>query len=593
MRESCRHLHQCVSVIVLIMMALILLLSLCCLSGKVDRSWRIMLIALSLLSVISLGLLVQFKSVWKSSICINDALVVLLFLIIFVNILRGSFYSKPLISIVLPIIAFALYWNLRVLFSVIGKDAEKLLVFVIAILSVEEALFGLLQGLGVFHSNHILFPITGHFHNPGPYGCFIAVTGASSLVYVGLNIQNWRDFGVREKILISLSLISAFLTMTILPIIMSRAAILGFLCGTGLFLAVRYKLLQSVLIRAVLIIVIASFAIVLYNVKKDSADGRLLIYKVAINALAETNGLGCGLGAFEAHYGKAQYEYFVSGGGGDNEIRLASCPKYAFNDYLQLGVEVGILPMIILIIILVLAIYRLTVSYSVLAPSAIALCVSAMFAYPLQILPIILISVIVFAYSACVSPRLWQSSNALLFTVFPSFCALLLLFKPINENIRAREVLQFAHALYSVGAYESAVDKYASIAQCKFLPIEYYYEYGHALHRLEKWEESNKFLKMGSGRSNDPMFHNIMGKNFQAMGMVAEAEKEYTFAHYLVPNRLYPIYLLAMLYHDSGQKEKFDAKAKEVMNFNPKVSSQITENLKEQIQFIIEQQKRL
>lgn len=566
-----------------------LLISLCCLSGKVDGSWRVMLIALSLLSILSLGLLVQFKSERRRSICINDALVVLLFLIIFINILRGSFYSKPLISIVLPIMAFALYWDLRVLFSVIGKDAEKLLVIIIVIISVEEALFGLLQGLGVFHSNHILFPITGHFHNPGPYGCFIAVTGASSLVYVVLNIQSWRDSGIREKILISLSLISAFLTMTVLPIIMSRAAILGFFCGTGLFLAVRYDLWQSVLIRSVLIIVIASCAIVLYNVKQDSADGRLLIYKVALNALVESKGLGCGLGAFEAHYGKAQYEYFVSGGGDDNEIRLASCPKHAFNDYLQVGVEIGILPMIILIIISVLAIYRLTVSYSVLAPSAIVLCVSAMFAYPLQSLPMILISVILFAYSTCVSPRLWQSSNALLFTVFLAFCALLLLFKPINENIKAREVLQFAHALYSVGAYESAVDKYASIAQCKFLPVEYYYEYGHSLHRLEKWEESNKFLKIGSGRSNDPMFHNIMGKNFWAMGMVAEAEKEYTFAHYLVPNRLYPIYLLAMLYHESGQMERFNAAAREVMNFNPKVSSQITESLKEQIQSIIEQ----
>ena len=548
-----------------------------------------MLIALSLLSILSLGLLVQFKSVWKSSICINDALVVLLFLIIFINILRGSFYSRTLISIVLPIMAFALYWDLRVLFSVIGEDAEKLLVIVIAIISVEEALFGLLQGFGVFHSNHILFPMTGHFQNPGPYGCFIAVTGASSLVYVVLNIKSWRNSGIREKIMISLSLISAFLTMTVLPIIMSRAAILGFLCGTGLFLVVRYNLWRSVLIRSVLIIVIASCAIVLYNVKRDSADGRQLIYKVAINALAESKGLGCGLGAFEAHYGDAQYEYFVSGGGGDNEIRLASCPKHAFNDYLQVGVEIGILPMIILIIISVLAIYRLTVSYSVLAPSAIVLCVSAMFAYPLQILPMILISVIVFAYSACVSPRLWQSSRALLFTVFPSFCALLLVFKPINENIKAREVLQFAHALYSVGAYESAVDKYASIAQCKFLPVEYYYEYGHALHRLEKWEESNMFLKIGSARSDDPMFHNIIGKNFQAMGMVAEAEKEYTFAHYLVPNRLYPIYLLAMLYQESGQIERFNAMAKEVMNFNPKVSSHITENLKEQIQSIIEQ----
>jgi len=47
-----------------------------------------------------------------------------------------------------------------------------------------------------------------------------------------------------------------------------------------------------------------------------------------------------------------------------------------------------------------------------------------------------------------------------------------------------------------------------------------------------------------------------------------------------VPNRLYPLYLLANLYFESDQSEKGIAMARKVINKEPKVVSQATNEMK-------------
>ena len=40
------------------------------------------------------------------------------------------------------------------------------------------------------------------------------------------------------------------------------------------------------------------------------------------------------------------------------------------------------------------------------------------------------------------------------------------------------------------------------------------------------------------------MFYNIIGINLEALGLYEEAEEAYIHAHYMVPQRLYPLTLL-------------------------------------------------
>ena len=76
--------------------------------------------------------------------------------------------------------------------------------------------------------------------------------------------------------------------------------------------------------------------------KRDSADGRLLIWKITMRAIAD-NLLGEERGrTFSALYGDAQEEYFMEGKFSDAEAWVAGSPDFAFNEFLQIAAERGI-----------------------------------------------------------------------------------------------------------------------------------------------------------------------------------------------------------------------------------------------------------
>ena len=77
---------------------------------------------------------------------------------------------------------------------------------------------------------------------------------------------------------------------------------------------------------------------------------------------------------------------------------------------------------------------------------------------------------------------------------------------------------------YRSGAYEQAAEVYAEIYEDMKWNARYLFEYGHALHKLHRHEESNVVMKEALRVSSDPMILNIIGKNEQEAGNYAEAE---------------------------------------------------------------------
>lgn len=71
-------------------------------------------------------------------------------------------------------------------------------------------------------------------------------------------------------------------------------------------------------------------------------------------------------------------------------------------------------------------------------------------------------------------------------------------------------------------------------------------------HRTGQPEASNLIIEEAARLSADPMIRNIMGKNYQTMKQYPQAESAFLKASHMVPNRLYPLYLLAKMYHESG-----------------------------------------
>lgn len=81
----------------------------------------------------------------------------------------------------------------------------------------------------------------------------------------------------------------------------------------------------------------------LYQIKNNSADGRLLIWKLSTKMIAENPFKGYGYGLFERNYNLKQASYFANQTSSNTERRNASFVAMAYNDYLEQTIEGGIL----------------------------------------------------------------------------------------------------------------------------------------------------------------------------------------------------------------------------------------------------------
>ena len=105
--------------------------------------------------------------------------------------------------------------------------------------------------------------------------------------------------------------------------------------------------LGKVFLAVVALLVVSVAAVRMYQMKRDSADGRLLVWKVSASMIAE-HPMGCGYGLFPKHYNLQQAEYFHEEHGTETERRNASFVYMAYNDFLEHGVEGGVIGMLFL-----------------------------------------------------------------------------------------------------------------------------------------------------------------------------------------------------------------------------------------------------
>lgn len=387
-----------------------------------------------------------------------------------------------------------------------------ILLLIMNVIVLYECSFGLLQYLGICASGHSSFAMTGSFANPGPYGGLIAILLAILGTYViqNHNAQKWYD-----KVLVILSYISCVLCVIVLPASMSRAAWLALGIAVLVFgfkgLNLADLIRKHKVFAAIASVVVIMVMIGVFFLKKDSAIGRLHIWHMELRAIAEEPLSGHGKGKVLGVYGDTQAEYFAEKERPEIITKVAGCPEYAFNEYLKIGVEYGIPAMLGVIVILILVIallmkYRLPFAYGL-----IAFCVFAFFSYPLE---------------------------------------------AIHIKSKAEKEWESIRYLSSMELYEDAVEGLAPLYDNLKDNYRFIYDYGYALHKCNRYQESNVILKEGAKISSDPMFYNIIGKNQEALGSYEEAEKAYIHAHYMVPQRLYPLTLLMRMHIRLGNNNE-------------------------------------
>lgn len=483
-----------------------------------------------------------------------------------------------------------------------------------------EAVWGIAQGAGLLPSGHSLYNLTGSFFNPGPYSGFLAV-----LLPIALNgLFVYRDKSSRIKqTLRYLSVSTVCLILAVLPAGMSRTAWISafvsacWVIGTHFGVAGRFAArgkkhtirLAGILTACALIGAIALTGLLL--IKKDSVSGRFLIWKITARALLEEPFKGSGLGSFAGTYAGCQSVYFQSGQGNKTEKRVAGSPEYAFNEYIQIGKEQGIGGLLLFTAWLTGGLVQAARKHRAgIGGAILSLAVFAFGSYPLQ-LPAFGI-LLIFLISLAETPISFYSNNTscvfdtrgpgeatlmgkgrppLLF-FFPgagmySFVILLalagwLLYGRQKENYRSLQEWSRLQQLHYHREYKQATEGYAALYPHLGAYPSFLFEYARCLAAQQRHQEAIAVLNRACRLSGDPMIYNVMAKSYLACGEYRQAEKWLLKSVWLLPERIYPYYLLTRLYAEPAFYNPFKMRqaAAIVLSKKPKVESEAVAEMK-------------
>jgi tetratricopeptide (TPR) repeat protein len=468
-----------------------------------------------------------------------------------------------------------------------------------------EAVWGLMQLYGLESSQHYLFRLTGSFFNPGPYACYIAmVLPVAFYCMLKYDICRKVKFHVRNRFIYflwSISIITIVVSILILPATMSRISWIsaGAGCGlVGLYSVIKNKTLKKIIIlhkkKSVILILLGTLLIIsciigIYQLKKDSADGRLFIWKNTIELIKQKPS-GVGIGNFSGSYGDIQAAYFKAEKGSEDEKRVAGNPEYAFNEYLQIFAEQGIIVFLLFFFLLGYSLY-IGIKRKIIAPtvSLIALLITASTSYPFSILPFPIILVFLLAL---INDGEKGIAVPKFISVLFAFCSLIIVLLCLYNRYPTYDAYKKwknLSILYNLNNQKEITKKYDKIYPFLTDQIQFLFEYAQCLSKSGQYNKSNEILNKAIIISCDPMLHNIMGKNFQAMQLYKKAEECFIKSSHIVPNRIYPNYLLALMYLDAGEIEKAKVAAKIALTKEPKVQSTAIKEMRIQMKNLIDE----
>lgn len=444
-----------------------------------------------------------------------------------------------------------------------------------------QALYGILQYFSIFPSSGS-FTVTGSFDNPAGFAASLCVA---------------FPFYMRE--MIKKRGIPKYLTIILIAIIIWAIILSGSRTGVfcllviGIFYGVR-KIQISLKAKFISSLCICLMTIVcLYFIKKDSADGRLLIWKCSITMFSQHWLTGYGTGGFEAHYMDYQAAYLKTHPDSPYAM-LADSVQHPFCEYLRIAVDYGILGIILLIGFAFYLLYCYFKYYSEDNETAlqcwIAAGIFACFSYPLMY-PFVWLLLIYSAY-ILICPHLKEllkycSPKELRFTSL----LFLILFCLAGIKLYTRTMAEIKWAniasLSLWGKTEQVLPQYEEIKSVLREDRYFLYNYSAELFQVGKYKESIMIANECRKVWADYDLEMLLGELQIELKQPEEAEKHYQLASYMCPNRFIPLHKLYTLYKEKGDITNARILAQTIVNKPVKVKSltvtQIKYKMKEEL----------
>lgn len=482
---------------------------------------------------------------------------------------------------------------------------QKVLKYLIAILFLFpffQSIYGYLQLLAILPNYIQEYKVGGSFGNSGIFSNFISV-----IVPLALSVAIFKNY---QKPFRVFAWIVFFFTLIILIFTNSRTSWLAVFIGIVLVISFRLKI-WSTLLKAKMFIklpvfllstLLALFILVqLYHYKKDSSEGRYFVWQNTLKGIAETPVFGTGFNTFSHEHNIRQAEYFKTHPDDVKTGYLADNIIFAFNDYLQLASETGLVGLLLFLAIIFLAIKAYFKSThtdeqgnELLFPffaSFVVILVSSFVSYPLQEISIYLYFMILLAVISSGNNNQVYTIRLNAFAVRPLLIITVIFFLIfINTEVkRLKSNLEWGEASENIlkGKTDEALKLYNNAIPDLQYSGAFLYNLGAELSKLGLFEESLDVLSACEAKINDADFYVFLGNTFEGLGKFDEAEQAFTRASFIIPHKLYPRYRLAKLYIKKNETELAIKIAKSVVVAKPKVVNSLSTQIQQELEQLI------
>ena len=416
---------------------------------------------------------------------------------------------------------------------------------------------------------------TGFLHNSGLWGEFVAMTLICNIGLIHLNKKSKKT----STLLIFVSFIVSFMLYES----DSRASWLSFAIGILTFFSplIIKHLPKSIIIRTgslLILICLCTYLISgLYSYKKDSADGRILIWKISLEMVKDKPILGYGFDGFRKNYMNYQAAYLQEKQLPETINNLADDNHHAFNEFLRIIIEQGIIGVIILFIFLTTIGYTIykyklyidTVSRTIIS-CLTALLFFSFFSYPLSTFHINALIVILLAGLACSSQDtpIWKLQIRSISLIIPYsiifFISSVYLFSYSKANSDWLNTLK--------GVYTN--DNILEEARKKLSGNPYFLStYGKYLNKKKRYSKAVSILSQSI--KEYPSYYTVMelGISYKAQKKYTEAMHCFYKAMHMIPHKIKPLYFMMELYYDQKDYKSAIQLSNRILCKQPKIRS--------------------
>lgn len=455
----------------------------------------------------------------------------------------------------------ALYWDVLVCSYIIGG------------ICILQSLYGITQWLQIILLQNNCKVVGSYDNSAGFAACL-----CSGFPFALLFIKKMK--GQRQRIVVGLL---NFILILSLLVSASRSGLIAIAVINSVVLY-RYIHIGRKSKMILLVCILFLFLVGSYFFKKDSADGRLLIWECSWEMIKEAPLGGHGANSFRKYYMDYQSNYFKKNPNSKFAI-LADNVQSPFNEYLSIVLNFGFLGLLTLLVIVGLLFYcyhkKPKLEKKIAMLSLLSISIFSIFSYPFTY-PFVWVIVLFCIY--IIIKDVFPFSIApfyrnILRGITLSFCIIFLC--TLCQRIKAEYQWCEASHMYNIYDFE------------KLLPVlgkdpYFLYNYAVILYGINHLDESLEVALLCSEQWADYDLELLLGDVYVRKKEYALAEYYYKKAAYMCPCRFIPLYHLFCLYKNLGSKDRAYFIAQIINDKFVKIPSVAVEHIKDEIKQYIQ-----